>query len=592
MSVRVHRFLPALFSAGLLLLSSSGWAQNYVNLSNSPGWQSDCPRIEVDVAGNIHVVWAEIYTLSGIYFTSGDAFYSRYDIVTEQWSTPINLSNSRQVANGEGYLVDIDSDAVGNIYVAYVNNTRYLLRVFSGGSWSGPFEVASNASTIDQVRVAVTPGGDIFTCWWETGSGTCYSRARVGGNWESVQQISPAGMRSKFPDIAVGTNVAYCAFMGVADGNYRVIVTSRALTYGANWTSPRRATTSGVQEQQPAVAVDASDVAHILYTPEFDMERIVRYVFGTNAGFSAPADLTGKEGLHYPAIYANGNNLYACWQAAAGVGYSYHIGNAWTPPAVLPGSGNILYLTDIATSLDQSKVYFVWESGSGYGTEILWSGPLPLSGNTPPQAAFSFSPATAIFPADITFDASSSRDPDGSIAQYSWSFGDGGAGTGKTVTHTFQTFGTFSVKLTVTDDMGATGSATRAVEILRLFQPLNIQVESHPDESLFRTRYLNIITWARNPANDAIGATITTYRVYRKEKTDPDSAYAAIGDVSGTALTYTDKTVKTLTEKDLYAYTVTSINNEGKESPIIRAAAGPPVEPLKSTIVRKGKLKN
>jgi len=586
-----QRLLPLLVLAGLLCGISSGLAQNYLNISKSPGWQSACPRIKVDGVGNIHAVWAEIYTLSGIYYTSGDAFYSRYDIGTHQWSTPVNLSGSGLVDNEEGYLVDVDADAAGNVYVVYVNGNAIVLRIFSGGTWGAGVELHRNPSTIDQVRVAATPQGDIFTCWWETAPGICYSRARIGGNWEGVKQISPSGMRCKFPDIAAGANVVYCAYMGVTDVTYHVVVTSRALTSGASWSSPKRATSSPDQEQQPAVAIDGSDVAHIVYTPEFDTERIVRYVFGTSAGFSAPKDLTIQENLHYPAIFAKGNNLYVCWQSARGVGYSFRGDGAWTPPAILPGTLGVLYLTDLATSPNQEDIYFVWENGTGLGTEIYWSGPLPLSENTPPLAAFSFTPATAIFPADISFDASASRDPDGSITQYSWSFGDGGAGTGKTVTHNYKTYGTFTVNLTVTDNKGATASLSKSVVILRLFQPLNIQVETRADESLFRIRFLNIITWQKNPANDAINATISTYRIYRKKKAEPDSAYAAISDVPGSTFTYTDRTVTTAAEKGLYAYTVTSLNAEGKESPITAGSAGAPLSPGRPSLIRRGRLK-
>ena len=591
MSSRYRRIVIVLALGGLFFCGASGLAQNYVNISHSPGWQSACPRLTVDPAGNIHAVWAEIYAISGIIFLSGDAFYSQYDVVTQQWSTPLNLSSSGLVANSEGYLVGIASDASGNVYVVYVSDNRILLRILSGGTWGAAFEVASNASTIDQTRIAVTPRGDIFTCWWEIAAGAVFSRARIGGVWEAARQISTPGIRSKFADIAVGAGVAYCSWMAGTDVTYHVVVTGRALTAGAAWLSPARATNSPDQEQQPAIAIDSTDVVHIVYTPEFNLERIVRYVFGTAGGFSAPIDLTGREGLHYPSLHARGNNLYACWQAAGGVGYSARTGGSWAKPAVLPNTADVLYLTDVATSPDQGKTYYLWENGNGLGTEIFWSGPQAPSGNIPPSAAFSFSPTTAVFPADITFDASASSDPDGSITKYAWSFSDGGLSTGKIVSHNFKTFGTFAVMLTVTDNEGATGSATRTIQILRLFQPLNIQVTSHVDESLFKVRYLNIVTWEKNPANDSIGAAIATYRVYRKRKTEADSSYAAIGDVAGGVFTFTDKPIKTAAEKDLYAYTVTSLNSEGKESPIFGSPAGSPPAPIKSALVRRGKLK-
>ena len=54
-------------------------------------------------------------------------------------------------------------------------------------------------------------------------------------------------------------------------------------------------------------------------------------------------------------------------------------------------------------------------------------------------------------------------DPDGTIASYAWMFGDGVSSTLRNPTHTYQTSGNFTATLTVTDNGGATGSATVAI---------------------------------------------------------------------------------------------------------------------------------
>jgi PKD repeat protein len=56
----------------------------------------------------------------------------------------------------------------------------------------------------------------------------------------------------------------------------------------------------------------------------------------------------------------------------------------------------------------------------------------------------------------ITFSGSGSSDPDGSIALYSWQFGDGGAGTATTssIAHTYAAAGTYSLSLWVRDNAG------------------------------------------------------------------------------------------------------------------------------------------
>ncbi|MCK4240352.1 MAG: PKD domain-containing protein [Candidatus Atribacteria bacterium] len=56
---------------------------------------------------------------------------------------------------------------------------------------------------------------------------------------------------------------------------------------------------------------------------------------------------------------------------------------------------------------------------------------------------------------DVNFDASSSSDPDGSIASYEWEFGDGSTDAGEIVTHTYSEQGDYTVILTVTDNDGA-----------------------------------------------------------------------------------------------------------------------------------------
>lgn len=69
--------------------------------------------------------------------------------------------------------------------------------------------------------------------------------------------------------------------------------------------------------------------------------------------------------------------------------------------------------------------------------------------------------------ADLTasFDAAGSNDPDGTVASYAWTFGDGQSGSGVTASHPYATAGTYAVTLTVTDDQGATGTISQDVVV-------------------------------------------------------------------------------------------------------------------------------
>jgi len=88
--------------------------------------------------------------------------------------------------------------------------------------------------------------------------------------------------------------------------------------------------------------------------------------------------------------------------------------------------------------------------------------------NSVPIARFSASVLTGTAPLFVSFDASNSYDPDGTIFSYHWDFGDESTATGITTSHTFTatTIRTFTIKLTVTDDAGATGTSTQSIELL------------------------------------------------------------------------------------------------------------------------------
>jgi hypothetical protein len=357
-----------LIVAGLALLGLVGVGAAQTNISNSPNWFSTCPRIAVDPAGNVHAVWAEFYTMNGGYPASGDAFYSKLNAVTQQWSTPINLSNSGQCYSGEWYVVGIDTDGSGNVYVVYIDRPKIKLRIFSGGSWSAPFEVGSSPSTdIDSARVAVDAAGNIFVSWCDSGYRVVYSRARVGGTWESVATLTYPGSVSKFPEISVGANQVYCVFMDnhFTVSFYAAVYVHRAKTFGAAWSSSQRMTSAGNWEEHPAVRVDAADVAHVIFTPYYDStaSRDVRYVEGTSGGFSAPVVLGTQGNVHYPALAVRGGNVYTCWQSY-GVHYRNRPGGTWGAENAVPSS-SCYALTDVATSPLQDKIYYVWDSSGG-----------------------------------------------------------------------------------------------------------------------------------------------------------------------------------------------------------------------------------
>jgi len=86
------------------------------------------------------------------------------------------------------------------------------------------------------------------------------------------------------------------------------------------------------------------------------------------------------------------------------------------------------------------------------------------NGNQPPIAN-SGGPCSGVIAQNVPFNGGGSFDPDGTISSYSWTFGDGGTGTGVSPTHNYTSAGTYTVTLAVTDNLGAQTSATTTTSI-------------------------------------------------------------------------------------------------------------------------------
>ena len=84
--------------------------------------------------------------------------------------------------------------------------------------------------------------------------------------------------------------------------------------------------------------------------------------------------------------------------------------------------------------------------------------------NEAPTASAVATPSTGAAPLDVAFNATTSTDPEGNIASYTWDFGDGSTEvTGVSVDHQYTAIGTYRVTLTVADDQSLTDQTTLTV---------------------------------------------------------------------------------------------------------------------------------
>jgi hypothetical protein len=117
---------------------------------------------------------------------------------------------------------------------------------------------------------------------------------------------------------------------------------------------------------------------------------------------------------------------------------------------------------------------------SVYGFGLVNAAAATLA-NEPPVADPG-GPYTGVVGQAVQFDGTGSADPDGSIVDYLWSFGDGGLALGPTPTHTYDAAGTYIVTLSVADEAGQLAEASTTVVITE---------ESTPPESAWTLRVLS-----------------------------------------------------------------------------------------------------
>ena len=74
-------------------------------------------------------------------------------------------------------------------------------------------------------------------------------------------------------------------------------------------------------------------------------------------------------------------------------------------------------------------------------------------------------PDTALTNQTVTFDASQSYDPNGTIVNYTWDFGDGTTGYGKVVNHSYMRPGNYTITLTILDNENLSNSTSKQIEV-------------------------------------------------------------------------------------------------------------------------------
>ena len=166
-------------------------------------------------------------------------------------------------------------------------------------------------------------------------------------------------------------------------------------------------------------------------------------------------------GTVFTTVGTGGNNNYDINPADSEAGYfASTYGNSTAP---------IFGSIDVTATPTQLTASYARAAGASF-SDSFTIGPPTGGGNQPPNAVI----AASCTDLTCSLDGTGSNDPDGTVTSYAWDFGDGTTGAGSTISHTYAAAGTYPVRLTVTDDGGATASANRSTTVTAPPPPPNV----------------------------------------------------------------------------------------------------------------------
>ena len=370
------------------------------------------PQVGFDEAGGALAVWRRF---DGFNFVVQTA--TRASGLRTAWSEPTDLSFTGRDATDPQLAVAPNGNAVA-VWVR--PNDANVPVVFAAervdGVWTAAVPLSSPTAVAAEPRVVITATQVATVVWRADGRIQSASRSATPGDWSPAGDVSPDGVVADELRLALDSGgAALAAWRATAGGTSRIQAAARPP--GGGW-SPAVDLSSGPAASQPAIAVDRAGNAGAAWRAASTGSGVIQVALRAGGLWGAPTDVSPVPGGDSPHLaFDSVGNGAVVWSEPAGTyirvqaaGYDAAgpvLAGVVIPPEVNAGERAEMF----ATAFD------------------VWSGPATL-------------PA--------------------------WSFSDGRAASGTSITPVFRKAGTVLVTVKSQDTLGNVSTVERPVTVLPL----------------------------------------------------------------------------------------------------------------------------
>ena len=370
------------------------------------------------------------------------------------WSLIEDVGGLKTCANTAG--CDVTAKLISDLTYAYNNYEQSSSYMKINGRPIVAFFGVETLSGIDWTRVSANVPGNSIYIWRNSGG---FTKALSGGSfaWVNVNKADPTDLGMGYLDNFYSTSLTYLSKATLATG-YKGFNDSLASwgsgklmnqNCGQTWLKTMAETGKYYSATQDVYGVQVATWND--YEEGTEMESGIDNCLSISASMASASQVawtvSGNENTldHYTVfISAGGQNLMPVADVAAGT-HSLDLAQFSFDP-----SNYTVYVKAVG------KPSIVNHTSGGVSYSIA---------NKPPVAVLTATPTSGIAPVTVSANTSGSYDADGNIASTTINWGDGSAINATSGSHSYATSGNYTVTATVTDNLGASTSATQSISV-------------------------------------------------------------------------------------------------------------------------------